>query len=94
MPFHIIFICEYLIRIIMTCVILIQPNVPQAVPWLRALVTYLSPWRPSFDPSPGHVGFFMDVMALGQFFSVSSLSAPVSTISPILHTHILFIYNQ
>jgi len=52
----------------MTCVIFIQSKVPQAIRWLRAVVTDLSPWRPSFDPSPAHVGFFVDIVVLGQFF--------------------------
>jgi hypothetical protein len=95
MPFYIIFICQCLVWVVITCVILRQPKVPQAIPWLRAVVTDLSPWRPSFNPRLAHVGFFVDVVALGQFvFSLSSLSAPVSTISPLLHTHILSIYNQ
>jgi hypothetical protein len=31
-----------------------------AVPWLRLLVTGLSPWRPGFAPGSIHVGFVVD----------------------------------
>jgi hypothetical protein len=68
MPSYIIFICQCLVWVIMTCVILIEPKVPQAISWLRAVVTDLSPWRPSFDPRPAYVEFFLAVVALGQFF--------------------------
>lgn len=68
MPSYITFICQCLVWCIMTCLILIQPKIPQAIPWLRAVVTDLSPWRPSFDPTPAHVRIFVDVVALGQFF--------------------------
>jgi hypothetical protein len=39
-----------------------------AVPWLRRLVTGLSPHRPGFDPGSVHVGFLVDKVALGQVF--------------------------
>jgi hypothetical protein len=46
-----------------------QSNIlPQAVPWLRQLVTGLSPRRPGFNPGSVHVGFVVDKVALGQGF--------------------------
>jgi hypothetical protein len=39
-----------------------------AVPWLRSLVTGLSPRRPGFAPGSIHVGFVVDNVALGQVF--------------------------
>jgi hypothetical protein len=37
-----------------------------AVPWLRQLVTALSPWRTRFNPRPVHVIFKVVRMAMGQ----------------------------
>jgi hypothetical protein len=39
------------------------------MPWLRWLVAGLSPWGPEFVPRSIHVGFVVDKVALGQFFS-------------------------
>jgi hypothetical protein len=39
-----------------------------AVPWLRTLVTGLSPRRPGFAPGAIHMGFVVDKVALGQIF--------------------------
>jgi hypothetical protein len=36
------------------------------VPWLRSLVTDLSPRRPGFAPGSIHVGFVVDKVALGE----------------------------
>jgi hypothetical protein len=38
------------------------------VPWLRRLVTGLSPRRPGFNPGSVHVGFVVDAVALEQVF--------------------------
>ena len=40
-----------------------------AVPWFRRLVAGLRPRRPGFDLGSVHVGFVVDKVALGQFFS-------------------------
>jgi hypothetical protein len=40
----------------------------RAVPWLRSLVTGLSPRRSGFAPGSIHVGFVVDKVALGQVF--------------------------
>jgi hypothetical protein len=41
----------------------------EAVQWLRRLVTVFSPLPPELGPKSGHVGFVVDEVALGQFFS-------------------------
>jgi hypothetical protein len=41
---------------------------PTAMPWLRSLVTGLSPRRPGFMPWSIHVGYVADKMALVQVF--------------------------
>jgi hypothetical protein len=66
-PSTIIVICHCLVWLIIKCVILKQPKVPQAIPWLRAIVNGLPPWRPSFDPGPAHVRILVDIVALGHF---------------------------
>jgi len=38
----------------------------QPVPCLNQLITSLSPWRPGFNPSPVHVEFVENKVALGQ----------------------------
>ena len=38
----------------------------QSVPWLRRLVTDLSPNRHVHDPGPVHVKFGVNIVALGQ----------------------------
>jgi hypothetical protein len=43
-------------------------NVMTAVPWLRSLVTGLSPRRTGFAPGSVQVGFVVDTVALGQVF--------------------------
>jgi hypothetical protein len=60
-----------------------EPNL--AVPWLRRLVTGLSPRRPGFDPGSVHVGFVVDKVALGQAFLRVLRFSPVSLIPPVLH---------
>jgi hypothetical protein len=40
-----------------------------ALPWLRRLVTGLSPRRPGFARGSVHVGYVADKFALGQVFS-------------------------
>jgi hypothetical protein len=56
-----------------------------AVPWLRRLVTGLSPRRPGFDPGSVHVGFVVDKVALGQAFPRVLRFYPVNFIPPVLH---------
>jgi hypothetical protein len=55
------------------------------VPWLRRLVAGLSPRRPGFDPSPVHVGFMVDKVALGQVSPRVLRFSPVNLIPPVLH---------
>jgi hypothetical protein len=50
----------------------------RAVPWLRSLVTGLSPRRPRFAPGSIHVGFVVDKVALGQVFLQVLQFSPVS----------------
>jgi hypothetical protein len=50
MPSYVIFLCECLVWVIMTSVILMQPKVPQAIPWLRAIATGLSSGGPVMIP--------------------------------------------
>jgi hypothetical protein len=38
------------------------------MPWLRSLVTGLSPRKPGFVPGSIHVGFVVDKVAVGQVF--------------------------
>jgi hypothetical protein len=57
-----------------------------AVPWLKQLVTGLSPQRPEFDLRLVHVVFVVDKVALGQVFS-KYVSFPVSITPPMLCTH-------
>jgi hypothetical protein len=56
-----------------------------AVPWLRWLVTGLSPQRPGFNPGSVHVEFVVDKVALGQVFLRVLRFSPVSFIPPVLH---------
>jgi hypothetical protein len=44
------------------------PSLKKAMPWLRRLVTGLSPQRPGFDPGSVHVRFVVDKVAVGQVF--------------------------
>jgi len=39
-----------------------------AVPWLGLLIAGLSPWRLRFNPTPFHMGFMVDNVALIQFY--------------------------
>jgi hypothetical protein len=41
----------------------------EAAPQLKRLVAGFLPRRPGFEPGPGHVGFVVDKVALGQVFS-------------------------
>jgi hypothetical protein len=43
-------------------------TVYRAVPWLRSLVSGLSPRRPGFAPGSIHAGFVVDKVTLGQVF--------------------------
>jgi hypothetical protein len=59
-------------------------NIPWAVPWLRSLVTSLSPQRAGFAPGSIHVGFVVDKVALGQVFLRVLRFSLVSIIPPSL----------
>ena len=43
------------------------------MPWLRRLVSSLSPWRPGFDPRPVGTGFVVDKVAMVQVSPVTIL---------------------
>jgi hypothetical protein len=58
--------------------------VNEVVPWLRRLVTGLSPRRPGFDPGSVHVGFVVNKVALGQVFPRVIRFSPVNFIPPVL----------
>jgi hypothetical protein len=60
----------------------------KAVAWLRSLVAGLSLWRPSFDPGSIHVGFVVDIVALGQVFLRVLRFSPTNIIPPLLHIHL------
>jgi hypothetical protein len=55
------------------------------VPWLRPLVTRLSPRKPGFDLGSVHMGFVVDKVALGQVFLRVLRFSPVSIIPLVLH---------
>jgi hypothetical protein len=57
----------------------------RAVPWLRQLVTGLSPRRPGFDVGLVHVGFVVDNVALGQVLLQVLRFSPANFIAPVLH---------
>jgi hypothetical protein len=59
-----------------------------AVPWLRSLVTGLSPRRPGFAPRSIHVGFVVDKVALGQVFLRVLRFSPANIIPPLPHIHL------
>jgi hypothetical protein len=58
---------------------------PLSVPWLRQLVTGLSPRRHGFDPGSVHMGFVVDKVTLGQVFPRVLRFSPVNFIPPVLH---------
>jgi hypothetical protein len=58
----------------------------RAVPWLRQLVTGLSPRGPGFAPGSIRVGFMVDKVALRQVFLRVLRFSPVSIIQPSLST--------
>jgi hypothetical protein len=58
----------------MKCNYYVTPNL--AVPWLRQLVTGLSPRRSGFDPQSVYVGFVVDKVVLGQVFFPSTSVFP------------------
>jgi hypothetical protein len=62
----------------------------QAVPWFRRLVAGLPPRRPRFDPSSGHVGFVVDIVALGQVFSEYFGLPSQFSFQQMLHTHVTY----
>jgi hypothetical protein len=55
--------------------------------WVRQLVVGLSSWRLGFSPGSIHVGFLVDIVAVGQVFSSYS-GFPCQYHSTVaLHTH-------
>jgi hypothetical protein len=56
-----------------------------AVLWLRRIVTGLTPRRPGFDPGSVHVGFVVEIVALGQVYPRVLRFSPVSLIPPVFH---------
>ena len=64
------------------------------MPWIRWLVSGLSPCRHRFNPWLVCVGFVGDKVAVGQvYLSVLELSL-VRIIPPIKNTHISFMYHH
>ena len=59
-----------------------------AVPWVRRLVTGLSPRSPRYDGMPFYVGFLVDTVALGQVCLQVFWFSPVRIIPPVLHNHL------
>jgi hypothetical protein len=59
---------------------------------LRRLVTDFSATLPGFNSRLAHVGFVVDIVALGQLFLQVLHCSSVSITSPRPHTH-LFITN-
>jgi len=57
------------------------------VSFCRLLVVGLSYSNHLFHPSTIQVGFVVDAMSLGQVFSRVLQFSPVTSISPVLHTH-------
>jgi len=68
------------------------------MPWLRRLVTGLSPWRPGFDSRSVHEKFVVEEVALGKGFRRILPLSPVSIITPmsrdILHLHVATIRRK
>jgi hypothetical protein len=58
----------------------------RAVPWLKLLISGLSPCRPGFDPRPINAGFVLDKVSLGQAFLRVFRFPPVTIVSsmPVL----------
>jgi hypothetical protein len=56
----------------------------QAVPWLRRLVSGLSPRRLRIMPGSARVGFVVDIVAIGQVFLRGLRLPPVNIIPPLL----------
>jgi hypothetical protein len=54
----------------------------------------ISSRRPGFSPRPVHVGFVMDMVALGQIFPPRTWFSLFSVIPPFLHTYISFTYHK
>jgi hypothetical protein len=57
------------------------------MPWLRQLHVGLSPQRTRFSPSPVHVGFVENEVAMGPFIFPVLQFSPLSIILPVLHIH-------
>ena len=58
------------------------------MPWLRWLVAGLPLWRCGFCPSPVHMRFVVNKVALGQVFHSVIKFSPISIILPMLHPHV------
>jgi hypothetical protein len=58
-----------------------------AVTYLRRLYAGFPPRRPGVEPRPGHVGFVVDKVALGQVFSEYFDFSCQFSFHSLLHTH-------
>jgi hypothetical protein len=58
-----------------------------AAPQLRSLLAGVPLQRPGFDPRSNHVGFVVDIVALGQVFSEYFGSPCQFSFHRLLHTH-------
>jgi hypothetical protein len=62
-----------------------EPN-NKALPELKRLVAGFPPRRPGFELTSGHVGFVVNIAALGQAFS-KYFGFPCETFHCLIHTH-------
>jgi hypothetical protein len=60
----------------------------KAVPWLRRLLAVLSPRKSVLEPMSDHVRFVVNKVTLGQVFLWGLRFSPVTTIPPMLRTHL------
>ena len=65
-----------------------------AVPWLKWLVTDLSPQRPGTNPRLVYMWFLLDRLALGQVFLWVFWFLSVSIFLSMLHTRVSFICDR
>jgi hypothetical protein len=66
----------------------------QSYGWLRRLVAGLSPRRAGFTPLSVHVGFVLDIVALGQVFLRVLRFSPVNIIPPWLSILIYHLVDE
>jgi len=57
------------------------------------LGAHLSLQRHGFDSRPVHMGFVVELMAMGEVFLQILWFSPVSNIPPLLNIHISLTYN-